>query len=136
MSTQRKVLSMRTMTITDLNDHIDLALQRLTQCIDAPQYSAWPLSSKNMADADDLLARTRKKAIRRLDAKHSSANQSRKWSWIADVLAAETWRFAIWLRDYRGYTGAESRQQREEMELLFISHLGVEIKRLGFQLDA
>ncbi len=60
-------------------------------------------------------------------------SQSINWQWIAYVLTAETWRFALWLRDHCG-DAAESLPQ-QEIELLFISSLGAEIKRLGFQLD-
>ena len=61
-------------------------------------------------------------------------SQSINWQWIAYVLTAETWRFALWLRDHHG-DAAEGLPQQEEIELLFLSSLGAEIKRLGFQLD-
>ncbi len=137
LSRQRKVFFMRTMTIAELNQQIDLALERLRQCLNAPHYCAWPISSKSLAEAEELLIEARKKAkrkIRRLGAKYPSMSQSINWQWISYVLTAETWRFTLWLRDHHGYA-AEGLQQQEEMELLFICSLGAEIKRLGFQLD-
>jgi len=128
---------MRTMTVTELNQQIDLALERLSQCRKAPHYCAWPISSKCLAEAEELLIEARKKAkrkIRRLGATYPSMSQSINWQWIAYVLTAETWRFALWLRDHRG-DAAEGLPQQEEIELLFLSSLGAEIKRLGFQLD-
>lgn len=128
---------MRTMTVADLNQQIDLALERLRQCLNTPQSCAWPISSKSLAEAEELLIKARKKAkrkIRRLGAKYPSMSQSINWQWIAYVLTAETWRFALWLRDHCGYT-AEGLRQQEEIELLFLCSLGAEIKRLGFQLE-
>ena len=128
---------MRTITVTELNQQIDLALERLRQCRTAPHYCAWPISSKCLAEAEKLLIEARKKAkrkIRRLGAKYPSMSQSINWQWITYVLTAETWRFALWLRDHRG-DAAEGLPQQEEIELLFLSSLGAEVKRLGFQLD-
>jgi len=56
----------------------------------------------------------------------------RTYSWLSYVLAFWAWRFAVLLRCGGG---AEGIGQQEEVELCFIAALGVEIKRLGFQLD-
>jgi hypothetical protein len=60
-SRQKKEFSMRTMTIAELNQQIDLALERLSVCRTAPHYCAWPISSKSQAEAEALLIEARKK---------------------------------------------------------------------------
>lgn len=124
---------MRTLTVMELNQQIDLCLWRLGVYVDTGRWT-YESSVKSLAEAEESLSKARKTAkrkIRRLGAKYPDIAASINLQWIAYVLTAESWRFVLWLKD----RGADLQQQREEIELLLIEQIGTEIKRLGFQLE-
>jgi hypothetical protein len=125
---------MRTLTEKDLQHHIDLCLWRLGVYINTGRWT-YESSATSLAEAEISLSKARKTAkrkIRRLGAKHPDSAASINWEWITHLLTAESWWFVLWLKD-RGYT--DLHQRREEIELLLLSQIGREIKRLGFQLE-
>lgn len=127
---------MRTMTVPELQEHLDLCLGILRQFLETGRW-AYRVKARSLAQAEKLVSLSRKKArhkIRRLEAQCPHRRQSAIWQWVSSVLMAETWRFTLWLRDQREHA-AEDLQDQEEIELLLLSCLGAEIKRLGFQLD-
>lgn len=129
---------MRTMTVEALKQQIDLCLWRLRYFMNTGKWT-YRIKARSLAQAEQLVATSRKQAqrrIRRLDAQCPSVRQSLTGQWIASVLSAESWRFALWLRDHSDYAAKDWQQQQEDIELILISNLGKEIKRLGFELDA
>ena len=127
---------MRTLTVNELQQHIDVCLWRLRTYIDTGRWT-YESSATSLAEAEESLSGARKIAKRmiRVSAKYPSIGTSSNVHWITYVLTAESWRFVLWLRDDCGYACADLQLRREEVELLLLTTIGVEIKRLGFQLD-
>lgn len=124
---------MRTITVRELKLLTNLSLKRLQRYTADPKNCPWfPYdASMSLERAEVQLAEAREKAKRRI-ARLGKKYPLRTCYWISYVLAFWTWRFAVLLKCGGGAEGIE---QQEEVDLYFISALGAEIKRLGFQLD-
>jgi hypothetical protein len=124
-------VSSRTITARDLNNLIEMALGNLSTCLDHPEYSCWKVTSMSQKEAQRLLVNARRRARRHIARLETNTQSSGISQWIAYAVNGATCQFAVWLRSQAGW----ETQQREAIELHCIAILGVEIKRLGFQLD-
>ena len=131
---------MRTVNLVELKELIAFAREELRSTLLWPRTRACgDLSVKSLPQLEASQARARKFArrkLRRMVARLPNRRRTIHQMWLFYVLEVEAWRFAVWLREQQGgWDQFDAANLGEEFELLFLSHIGAEIKRLGFELE-